>query len=818
MSDYKHTLNLPSTDFPMRANLARREPEILARWDELDIYARIRDRFAGCRRFVLHDGPPYANGDIHIGHAVNKVLKDFIVKSRTLAGLDAPYVPGWDCHGLPIELEVERRQGRPRDRQAAAAFRRGCREYAAQQMEAQRRDFIRLGVFGDWQRPYCTMEPAFEAGIVRALGRIAEKGRLLRGNKPVHWCTACTSALAEAEVEYKEQDSPAIDAAFAVVDEEDLARRFGLQAAATAVPIWTTTPWTLPANRAVALHPDCEYLLLEAVCRGQPGRLLLARELHEVCLARYGAEGVQVLADCRGSALAGLVLRHPFLKREVPLVMSGHVTAEAGTGAVHIAPAHGLDDYRIGQQESLPMDDLVDEEGRFRPAVPRFAGLDVFAANPKVIETLAEKGALLSADSTGHSYPHCWRHRVPVIFRAAPQWFLSMEKDGLLEQAIQEAEQVKWLPPSGRARMTAMLKGRPDWCLSRQRLWGVPLPFFLHRQSGALHPRTTEIVEAAAERIEQQGIEAWEALDPKEFLGEDAADYEKCTDTLDVWFDSGVTHDCLLARRKDLQWPADIYLEGADQHRGWFQSSLLTGIALRGSAPYRQVVTHGFTVDAEGRKMSKSRGNVIAPQKLVGKRGADVLRLWVAATDFRNEMVISEETLSRIADAYRRIRNTTRFLLANLNGFDPTEHRLAAEELLPLDYWIVHRTALLQKALQDDYEECNFHLVYQKLHNFCITDLGGFYLDITKDRQYTSAAGGCPRRSAQTALYMVAEALVRWIAPVLSFTAEEVWQHLPGERVNRYSWRSGSVSLRRFPAKGSSRTKNGSSWQRFARR
>ena len=782
MSDYKHTLNLPSTDFPMRASLARREPEILARWEQMNLYHRIRTRFAGRTRFVLHDGPPYANGSIHIGHAANKVLKDIIVKSRTLEGMDAPYVPGWDCHGLPIELEVERRLGRPRNPDAAAAFRRQCREYAAEQMDGQRQDFMRLGVFGDWQHPYCTMEPAFEAGIVRALGRLIESGRLLRGNKPVHWCTACTSALAEAEVEYREQDTPAIDAAFVVVDADDLARRLGLSAAAAAVPIWTTTPWTLPANRAVALHPNGEYLLAEAVCQGQRRRLLLARELHEDCLARYGAQDIQTLAACPGSALAGLLLHHPFLKREVPVVMSEHVTAEAGTGAVHIAPAHGLDDYRIGLQEGLPMDDLVDEEGCFRPAVPPVGGLNVFKANQRLAEVLAEEGTLLSASRIKHSYPHCWRHHTPVIFRAAPQWFLSMEKDDLLKQALCEVAQVKWLPASGQARMTAMLEGRPDWCISRQRLWGVPLPLFLHRHSGALHPRTVEMVEAVAARIQQQGIEAWEQLDPGELLGEDAAEYEKSTDTLDVWFDSGVTHDCLLAQREDLQWPADIYLEGSDQHRGWFQSALLTGVALRGGAPYKQVITHGFTVDAQGHKMSKSRGNVIAPQQLVQKRGADVLRLWVAATDFRGEMAISEETLGRVADAYRRIRNTARFLLANLHGFEPTAHRLARENLLSLDYWIVHRAALLQNALREDYEACNFHWVYQKLHNFCIIELGSFYLDIIKDRQYTTAADGRPRRSAQTALYLVAEALVRWIAPVLSFTAEEIWQYLPGER------------------------------------
>ena len=784
MSDYRHTLNLPHTDFPMRANLARREPEMLARWEEMDLYARIRARCAGRRRFVLHDGPPYANGSIHIGHAVNKVLKDMIVKSRTLAGFDAPYVPGWDCHGLPIELEVERRLGRPEGREAAADFRRSCREYAAEQAQLQRQDFIRLGVFGDWKNAYYTMEPAFEAGIVRSLGRIIEGGHLLRGNKPVHWCSVCASALAEAEVEYKEHTSPAIDAAFAVVDSTDLGRRLDLPAAAAAavIPIWTTTPWTLPANRAAALHPDCEYLLLDAVCRGRHRQLLLARECSEACLARYGAEDVRTLAACRGAALDGLRLRHPFLEREVPVVMGGHVTAEAGTGAVHIAPAHGLDDYRIGQRDALPLDDLVDEAGRFRQQTPLFAGREVFEANAGIIATLAGEGALLCAGDIQHSYPHCWRHGVPVIFRAAPQWFLSMEKGDLLACALRETEQVQWLPPSGRARMAAMLKGRPDWCISRQRLWGVPLPLFLHRRSGELHPRTAQLLEEAAQRIEREGIEAWEQLEPAEMLGAEARDYEKCTDTLDVWFDSGVTHDCLLAQREGLQWPADMYLEGSDQHRGWFQSSLLTAVALRGGAPYRQVVTHGFAVDAQGHKMSKSRGNVIAPQQLIEKQGADVLRLWVAATDFRGEMVISDEILGRVADTYRRIRNTARFLLANLSGFDPAAHRLTAQEMLPLDYWIVHRTVLLQDALRRDYEACRFHFIYQKLHNFCVTELGGFYLDIIKDRQYTAAAAGRPRRSAQTALYMVAEALVRWIAPVLSFTAEELWQHLPGKR------------------------------------
>ena len=787
MSKYRDTLNLPHTDFPMRAGLAQREPEQLAAWERMDLYALLREHRRGRPKFILHDGPPYANGSIHIGHAVNKILKDMIVKARTLDGFDAPYVPGWDCHGLPIEVEVERRFGRVGQKLSAAAFRRHCREYAAEQVLAQKRDFQRLGVIGDWRNPYQTMDPEFEAEIVRSLGEILAAGYIYRGAKPVFWCGDCRSALAEAEVEYALQSSPAIDVLFCAVEPDELLRRCQVQEAPacelSGIPVWTTTPWTLPANRAVAVHPQLEYGLFACECRGRPLCLLLALELHEQCLERYAAVAVRRIGGCTGAALEGLRLQHPFYSREVPVLCARHVTTEAGSGAVHTAPAHGADDYQLGLRHGLEVDDLVDARGHFRESVEDFGGQSLEQVNGGVIERLQGAERLLCSSEIEHSRALCWRHKTPLLFRATPQWFLSMEHGELLAntQRLVHGE-LRWEPASGGARMEAMLERRPDWCLSRQRAWGVPLPLFLERASGTLHPQTAEFLERSAQRIARDGVDAWEQLDPAEWLGADAERYEKSSDILDVWFDSGVTHHCVLERRAELDFPADVYLEGADQHRGWFQSSLLTGMAMRGVAPYRQVVTHGFTVDADGRKMSKSRGNVIAPQEVVQELGADVLRLWVAATDYRDEMRISDEVLQRVADAYRRIRNTARFLLANLHGFDPAVRRVTPQDMLALDLYIVHRAALLQQEIRAAYEGFRFHQVYQKLHNFCVTELGGLYLDIIKDRQYTTPADGVPRRSAQLALYLVAEAFARWIAPILSFTAEEFWCHLPGER------------------------------------
>ena len=779
MTDYKSTLNLPHTDFPMRGNLAKREPEMLARWEQENLYAGLRKHASGRPKFVLHDGPPYANGDIHIGHAVNKVLKDIIVKSKTLSGFDAPYVPGWDCHGLPIELQVEKKVGKPGDKVSADEFRARCREYAQQQVDGQRADFKRLGVMGDWDNPYLTMDFAFEANIVRALGRIIENGHLHKGEKPVHWCVDCGSALAEAEVEYEDKTSHAIDVQFRAVDDDAFAERCEASGSGpVAVVIWTTTPWTLPANQAVALHPDLDYVLVQA----GDERLLLAEALYQDALQRYGIEQAEVVGRCKGAALEGLRLQHPFYDRQVPVILGEHVTTEAGTGAVHTAPGHGQDDFVVGQRYNLPVDNPVGGNGCFLPDTELFAGEFVFKANDHVIEVLRERGALLADEKLRHSYPHCWRHKTPIIFRATPQWFISMDQNGLREKALEAIRGVQWMPDWGEARIQGMVENRPDWCISRQRTWGSPIPLFVHKQTGELHPETPQLIEAVAKKIEQKGIDAWFDLEPAELLGEAAADYDKITDTLDVWFDSGVTHYCVLQQREQLTFPADLYLEGSDQHRGWFQSSLLTSVAMQAQAPYRQVLTHGFTVDAKGQKMSKSKGNVIAPQKVLNTLGADILRLWVASNDYSREMTVSDEILKRSADAYRRIRNTARFLLANLNGFDPARDLLPLEELIALDRWIVGQAARLQKKITAAYDRYQFHIVYQEILNFCSVELGSFYLDIIKDRQYTTRADGLPRRSTQTAMHHVLEALVRWMAPVLTFTGEEIWQQMAGER------------------------------------
>ncbi|MGD2113371.1 MAG: isoleucine--tRNA ligase, partial [Gammaproteobacteria bacterium] len=617
MTDYKDTLNLPKTAFPMKGNLPNREPETLARWEAMDLYGRMREAARGRPLFVLHDGPPYANGDIHIGHAVNKVLKDIIVKSKTLSGMDAPYVPGWDCHGLPIELNVEKKLGKAGHKVDVTAFRQACREYAARQVDAQRRDFKRLGVSGDWANPYLTMQHRFEADIIRALGRIVENGHLTKGFKPVHWCTDCGSALAEAEVEYDDKDSLAIDVRFRVQDEAALMARCHhveghVGEGPLSVVIWTTTPWTLPANRAVALSPTLEYVVVQCDVGHGPERLVLADALLKDVMLRFGAESCRVLAYCRGSELEGLQLIHPFYAREIPLILGEHVTTEAGTGAVHTAPGHGQDDYVVGSRYDLPVDNPVGADGRFLPDTGLFGGQHVFSANASVVDVLQERGALLHEEKLRHSYPHCWRHKTPIIFRATPQWFISMERNGLREAALSGISRVEWVPEWGRARIEGMVGNRPDWCISRQRTWGVPITLFVHRQSGELHPQSIELIEAVAQRIEAQGIEAWFELDPAELLGGDADEYAKVGDTLDVWFDSGVTHYTVLEQRGELGFPADLYLEGSDQHRGWFQSSLLTSVAMRGTPPYREVLTHGFTVDARGQKMSKSRGNVVA--------------------------------------------------------------------------------------------------------------------------------------------------------------------------------------------------------------
>jgi isoleucyl-tRNA synthetase len=785
MADYKSTLNLPHTDFPMRGNLAQREPAMLESWNAIDLYSKIRQQSKGRPTFVLHDGPPYANGDIHIGHAVNKILKDIIVKSRTIDGYDARYLPGWDCHGLPIELQVEKKIGKAGDKVDARTFRQKCREYASQQVAGQRDDFKRLGVFGDWDDPYLTMNPTFEANIVRALGKVIERGHLHKGSKPVHWCLDCGSALAEAEIEYQDKESPAIDVLFKAVDEAAFLTAAGIDdqgQGPIAVVIWTTTPWTLPANMAVALHPELRYQLIQVSSDSGPLRLLLEATLAESALQRYGFADHRVLGECQGYRLENLQLQHPFYDRTVPIILGEHVTTEAGTGSVHTAPGHGQDDFVVGSRYGLDVYNPVGGDGVFLPDTPLFAGMHVNKANSAILETLQANGVLLKQQRMKHSYPHCWRHKTPIIFRATPQWFISMDQNGLRAAAELAIRATTWIPDWGQARIEGMVSGRPDWCISRQRTWGVPITLFVHKETGELHPNTTELIEQAAQRIEQQDIDAWFELDPAELLGDEARDYDKTTDTLDVWFDSGVTHACVLGQHDSLPFPADLYLEGSDQHRGWFQSSLLTSVAINGTAPYRSVLTHGFTVDAHGRKMSKSLGNVIAPQKIMKSLGADILRLWVASTDYSGEITVSDEILKRTADTYRRIRNTVRFLLANLKGFDPAEHMLAKDAMLSLDRWAVARANQLQQQIIAAYRDYNFHIIYQRLHNFCAVDMGGFYLDVIKDRQYTTQANSVARRSAQTALFHIAEAMCRWLAPVLSFTADEIWQYMPGQR------------------------------------
>ncbi|HEY3731502.1 MAG TPA: isoleucine--tRNA ligase [Steroidobacteraceae bacterium] len=784
--DYKKTINLPQTDFPMKADLAQREPAQLKRWSELRIYERIREVARGRPSFVLHDGPPYANGVIHLGHAVNKILKDIVVKSHTLDGRDAPYIPGWDCHGLPIELAVEKKHGKPGQKLDAAGFRAACRAFAAAQVDAQRKDFIRLGVFGDWERPYLTMDPRFEAQQIRALGKIIRNGHLYRGAKPVHWCLDCRSALAEAEVEYEDKTSIAIDVAFAVPDLADFAHRTGIDrarlGAVVSVVIWTTTPWTLPANEAVTVNDAFRYVAVAVERAGQRQTLVLAADLKDASLARFGISATQALGEFSGGALEGLQLQHPWLPKRVPVILGEHVTLEAGTGAVHTAPAHGQEDYVVGAAYHLPVVNPVGPDGRFVADTPLVAGLKLSQADTAIVQQLEQRAALLHQEPLRHSYPHCWRHRTPLIFRATPQWFISMDQHGLRANALRDIKQVRWTPSWGEQRMTSMIETRPDWCISRQRLWGVPLALFLHKETAALHPRTEELLQQVAARVEVGGIDAWFALDPAELLGAEAAQYDKLGDVMDVWADSGLSFECVPAIRSDFHAPVDLYLEGSDQHRGWFHSSLLMSEALYSRAPYRGVLTHGFTVDDKGRKMSKSLGNGIEPQDIMRTLGADMLRLWIAATDYANEMSLSQEILKRIADSYRRMRNTLRFLLGNLHDFDPKAHAVPIAELVALDRWALARTRELQQQVVEAYRQYSYHLIYQMVHNFCIIDLGGFYLDILKDRLYTTPAAGQARQSAQTAMWHIAESMVRWLAPILSFTSEELWRHLRGER------------------------------------
>ena len=799
MTDYKSTLNLPKTAFPMKANLAQREPQLLQRWAAMDLYGQRQQLRQGAEKYILHDGPPYANGAIHLGHAVNKILKDIVCKAKFLSGYATPFVPGWDCHGLPIEINVEKKIGKPGDKVSAKEFRQACRRYAEKQLQGQREDFKRLGILAEWDNPYLTMNYHFEANVLRAFKSIVANDYLTQGFRPIHWCFACQSSLAEAEVEYQDKVSPSIDVRFLVVEQAQLLSKFkaaDLGNGAVSMVIWTTTPWTLPANCAVAVHPALAYALVQVADE----RLLVAAPMVEQIMQRYEVDDYVVLAEIAGTLLANMQLHHPFLARTVPIVLGEHVTTDAGTGAVHTAPAHGEDDFRIGKQYDLPIESPVQANGVFKAELAYVGGEHIFKANDRIISVLEEKGRLVKATEYQHSYPHCWRHKTPVIYRATPQWFIRMQK--LSQAALTSLDTIDWQPAWGKDRMANMLTDRPDWCISRQRAWGVPLPLFIHQETQALHPNTLELIEAVATRVEQQGIDAWFDLDKQAFLGEDASEYVQSNDVLDVWFDSGVTHYCVLAARDDLQYPADLYLEGSDQYRGWFQSSLLTSLAIKGKSPYKNNMTYGFTVDGQGRKMSKSVGNVDPPEKITKTLGAEIIRWWTAATDNSSEMSVSDEILKRNTDTYRRIRNTARFLLSNLADFIPQQHQVAADQMVMLDRWIVSYARQMQSEIREDYEQFNFHLVAQKIHHFCAIELGGFYLDIIKDRQYTCKTTGLARRSAQTAMYHILEALVRWMAPILSFTADELWQFMPGERsasVHLENWYDGFANIDSVP-------------------
>ena len=781
MTDYKSTLNLPSTAFPMKANLAQREPARLQKWIDDELYQRIRAARAGRPQFILHDGPPYANGDLHVGHAANKILKDIVVKSQTLNGFDSPYKPGWDCHGLPIEHLVEKKVGKAGQKVDKATFRQKCREYAKSQVDKQRETFVRMGVLGDWQNPYLTMDFATEANIVRALGDIIKGGHLHKGVKPVYWSVVGGSALAEAEVEYQDKESYSVDVAYPVTDAESLKTMqdaFGdIASGPLAVAIWTTTPWTLPSSQAVSIHSDLDYVLVEVSGR----HVFMAEALVEAFAQRAGEEDLSVSGSVKGAVFENCLVDHPFYDKQVPILLGDHVTTEAGTGCVHTAPDHGPDDFYVGKKYGIGTLNYIDDNGLFRATAPLFAGEHVYKVDEKVLEVVASEENLLSQSKFSHSFPHCWRTKTPLIYRATPQWFISMSKANLLNQAKEAVEGVKWIPDWGKARIESMLESSPDWCISRQRTWGVPICLFVHNDTEELHPNTVGLIEEVAQRIEAEGIDAWFSLNPEELLGAEASEYKKVTDTLDVWFDSGVTHYSVVDKTPELAFPADLYLEGSDQHRGWFQSSLKTSVAISGQAPYKQVLTHGFTVDGQGHKMSKSLGNVVGAEKAVKQYGADIIRLWVAATDFSGEMSWSDEIMNRVADSYRRIRNTLRYFLANLDGFDVAEHSVSVDDMLELDKWALARTSEVQAEIIEAYNRYQFHHIYQLLHNYCVTDMGGFYLDIIKDRVYTGATDSIARRSAQTAIYHIAHTFTRWIAPILSFTADEAWEHLSSD-------------------------------------
>ncbi len=779
--DYKKTLNLPSTKFPMKANLANREPAQLEAWENMQLHAKVRAAADGRERFVLHDGPPYANGHIHIGTALNKILKDIIVRSRQMTGYDAVYVPGWDCHGLPIEHNVDKELGAKKRDLSQADVRRLCRSYAEKFIDIQRDEFKRLGVLGDWDHPYLTMNYLYEATIARECWKFALNKSLFRSKKPIYWCNDCQTALAEAEIEYADEASPSIFVKFPLID--DLTQEFPALAGKNLfVVIWTTTPWTLPANMAITLHPDFVY---SAVDIGRNDVLILAKDLVETCMATFGFGNYRILADIEAGRLENKQCRHPLYDRGSLIILGNHVTLDAGTGCVHTAPGHGREDYEVGLQYGLDVYSPVDDRGRFTDEVEFFKGQFVFDANTAINAKLKERGALITEESFEHSYPHCWRCKQPVIFRATPQWFISMDKTGLRERTLTEIDRVKWIPAWGRERIYGMIENRPDWCVSRQRAWGVPIAVFYCEDCGALL-LDDAILERICESFATHGADIWFEKPAEYFLPDGAAcpgcggvSVTKEDDILDVWFDSGVSHAAVLEQRSNLNWPADLYLEGSDQHRGWFHSSLLTAVGTRDRAPYKSVLTHGFVVDADGRKMSKSLGNVVAPKEVIDRYGAEILRLWVTASDYREDVRISENILRQLSDAYRRIRNTARFILGNLNDFNPQADSVAYEAMPQIDRFALHKLQELTEIVCRAYEKFEFHVIYHRLYNYCTIDLSAFYLDILKDRLYTSPADSSRRRSAQTVMYAIVDAMARLMAPILAFTAEEIWAYMP---------------------------------------
>jgi isoleucyl-tRNA synthetase len=793
--DYKETLNLPKTDFPMKANLARKEPEMLKAWDEMNIYGKIREVSKGRQSYILHDGPPYANGDIHLGTALNKIIKDLVIKSKNMSGFDSIFVPGWDCHGLPIEHQVDKELGEKKDALSQAEKRRYCRTYAEKYVDIQRAQFKRLGVFGEWEHPYLTMSYEYEAITVAEFAKLMLNGDVYKGKKPVYWCASCKTALAEAEVEYADHHTPSIYIKFPMIS-DITAVRPKLKGENVYVVIWTTTPWTIPANLAIALHKDFVYVAVKA----GGDVLILAKDLLDYCMDAFGFKNYEIVDEFPGSVLEGLKCRHPFLDRESVLILAPFVTLDAGTGAVHIAPGHGQEDYEIGLEYGLDNYAPVDEDGRFTKDVQFFAGEFVFDANDSVNRKLKEVGKLLGLVDIQHSYPHCWRCKNPIIFRSTEQWFISMEKNALRKKALESIDRVEWIPAWGRDRIYGMVENRPDWCISRQRLWGVPITVFYCKECNNVLA-TKEVLDRVVGLVREHGADVWFEKDAKDLLPPGTAcpvckgtTFTKETNILDVWFDSGVSHAAVLEVWPNLRSPSDMYLEGSDQHRGWFHSSLLESVGTRGRAPYTSVLTHGFVVDGEGKKMSKSVGNVIDPLDIIDKYGAEILRLWVAAEDYTADIRISNEILERLVEAYRRIRNTGRYILGNLYDFDLNKDRVPYAEMEEMDRWALHRLQEVIQRVRKAYDNYQFHMVYYTIYNFCTVDLSALYLDVSKDRLYTSQAKSKARKSAQNAMFIILDSLVRLLAPILTFTAEEIWAGMP-----RYEWKAGSVHLTRFP-------------------